>query len=145
LIQTAVDRHGRLDVLCANAGIFPRTNVREITPDAIADAFATNVFGSILCVHAALPELEKSPAGRIILISSITGPITGHSGWSIYGASKAAQVGFMRTAAIELAPVGITVNAILPGNIFTEPDADQDQMIGAIPLQRLGTTNEIGA
>src|SRR5919205_229380 len=57
---------------------------------------------------------------RIVLTSSITGPITGFPGWSHYGATKAAQLGFMRTAAIELAPRCITVNAVLPGNIATE-------------------------
>ncbi len=51
--------------------------------------------------------------------SSTTGPLTGYPGWSHDGASKAAQLGFVRTAAIELAPRGITVNAVLPGNVLT--------------------------
>src|SRR5512140_1138331 len=87
--------------------------------------------------------------GRVILTSSITGPITGFPGWTHYGASKAGQLGFMRTAAIELAPKGITVNAVLPGNIATEGLASlgEDYAAGitaAIPMRRLGTVDEIG-
>ncbi|ORB28324.1 SDR family NAD(P)-dependent oxidoreductase, partial [Mycobacterium paraseoulense] len=66
------------------------------------------------------PVMEKQGFGRIILTSSITGLITGFPGWSHYGASKAGQLVFMRTAAIELARAGITVNAVMPGNIATE-------------------------
>jgi 3-oxoacyl-[acyl-carrier protein] reductase len=83
------------------------------------------------------------------LTSSITGPITGFPGWSHYGASKAGQLGFMRTAAVELAPLGITVNALLPGNVLTEgllamgPDYITS-MTSSVPLRRLGTVDEIG-
>jgi len=85
----------------------------------------------------------------VILTSSITGPITGYPGWSHYGASKAAQLGFMRTAAIELAPRGITVNAVLPGNIATEGLADlgaeyRRSMELSIPQRRLGEVTDIG-
>ena len=82
--------------------------------------FGVNLKGTILSVQACLPALGRSGRGRVILTSSITGPITGFPGWTHYGASKAGQLGFMRTAAIELAPKGITVNAVLPGNIVTE-------------------------
>ena len=65
-----------------------------------------------LAVSACLPAMKAKKAGRIILTSSITGPVTGYPGWSHYGASKAGQLGFMRTAAIELAPFNITVNSV---------------------------------
>jgi NAD(P)-dependent dehydrogenase (short-subunit alcohol dehydrogenase family) len=64
--------------------------------------------------------MPKGGGGRIVLTSSITGPITGDPGWTHYGASKSGQLGFMRTAALELAPHKITVNAVMPGNIATE-------------------------
>ena len=80
----------------------------------------TNLRSAFLCTRAVTPVMEKQGFGRIILTSSITGPITGFPGWSHYGASKAGQLGFMRTAAIELARAGITVNAVMPGNIATE-------------------------
>ena len=63
----------------------------------------TNLKGTILTVQACLPLLAASGRGRVILTSSITGPVTGYPGWTHYGASKAGQLGFMRTAAIELA------------------------------------------
>ena len=111
--------------------------------------FATNVKGNMFTVQACLPALEASGHGRVILTSSITGPITGYPGWSHYGASKAAQLGFLRTAAIELAPKGITVNAVLPGNIATEglDELGEDYIRGmeaAIPQKRLGTVEDIG-
>src|SRR5262249_27632311 len=87
--------------------------------------------------------------GRVVLTASITGPITGFPGWAHYGASKAGQLGFMRTAAIELAASGITINAVMPGNIITEGLTDlgedyQAQMSASIPLRRLGTVDDIG-
>ena len=111
--------------------------------------FGVNLKGTILSVQACLPALAASGRGRVILTSSITGPITGFPGWTHYGASKAGQLGFMRTAAIELAPKGITVNAVLPGNIVTEGLASMGEdyaagMTAAIPMGRLGTVDEIG-
>jgi 3-oxoacyl-[acyl-carrier protein] reductase len=93
--------------------------------------------------------LQSSGHGRVIITSSITGPITGYPGWAHYGASKAAQLGFMRTAAIELAPMGITVNAVLPGNVATEGLTELGEeyrrsMESSIPLGRLGDVSEIG-
>ena len=108
-----------------------------------------NVKGTFFAVTACLPALIASGRGRVVLTSSITGPITGFPGWSHYGASKAAQLGFLRTAAIELAPHGITVNAVLPGNVLTEGLADLGEeylagMARSIPLGRLGTVADIG-
>lgn len=149
MAQTVVDAFGGLDVLCANAGIFPDAPLKTMTPDQLADVLDVNVKGNIYSVQACLDALITSGRGRIILTSSITGPITGFPGWSHYGASKAAQLGFMRTAAIELAPHRITVNAVLPGNILTEGLADlgEDYLAGmarAIPAGALGSPEDIG-
>jgi 3-oxoacyl-[acyl-carrier protein] reductase len=108
----------------------------------------TNLKGTLFSVQTCLPELKKSAAGRVVITSSITGPITGFPGWSHYGASKAGQLGFIRTAAIELAKYGITVNAVMPGNILTEglEDMGDDyltQMASSIPLKRLGSVEDI--
>lgn len=89
MAQTVVDAFGRLDVLCANAGIFPDAPLQTMTPDQLADVLDVNVKGSIYSVQACLDSLIASGRGRIILTSSITGPITGFPGWSHYGASKA--------------------------------------------------------
>ncbi|HET6735235.1 3-oxoacyl-ACP reductase FabG [Mycobacterium sp.] len=149
MAQTVVDAFGGLDVLCANAGIFPDAPLKTMTPDQLAEVLDVNVKGNIYSVQACLDALIASGRGRIILTSSITGPITGFPGWSHYGASKAAQLGFMRTAAIELAPHRITVNAVLPGNIMTEGLADlgEDYLAGmarAIPAGALGSPEDIG-
>jgi 3-oxoacyl-[acyl-carrier protein] reductase len=146
---TAADRLGGIDVLCANAGVFPDRRLADMTDEDIDGVLGTNLRGCILSVQACLPALAASGHGRVILTSSITGPVTGFPGWAHYGASKAGQLGFMRTAAIELAASGITVNAVLPGNVVTEGLADlgEDyirQMTASIPLGRLGTVDEIG-
>ena len=113
-------RFGGIDVVCANAGVFPDVKLADMTEEDIDSIFATNVKGCMLTVKACVPHLERTGRGRVILTSSITGPVTGYPGWSHYGATKAAQLGFIRTACIELAPKGITVNAVMPGNIYSE-------------------------
>ena len=145
----AEERLGGVDILCANAGIFPDSRLEDMSEDDLDQVLAVNLKGTILAVQACLPALRRSGRGRVILTSSITGPITGFPGWTHYGASKAGQLGFMRTAAIELASSGITVNAVLPGNIATEGLASLGEdyaagMTAAIPLRRLGSVDDIG-
>jgi len=148
-VETAVERHGGLDIVCANAGIFPSGRLEELTPDDIEHVLAVNFKGTVFVIQAALPALTASGHGRVIITSSITGPITGYPGWSHYGASKAAQLGFLRTAAMELAPKQITINAVMPGNIITEGLIEMgqeymDQMAASIPARRLGSVADIG-
>lgn len=142
LAETVRETFGGIDVVCANAGIFPEAPLASMTPAQLDEVLDVNVKGNIFTVQSCLDALIASGRGRVILTSSITGPITGFPGWSHYGASKAAQLGFMRTAAIELAPHRITVNAILPGNIYTEGLADMGEdyiagMTRAIPAVHL--------
>jgi 3-oxoacyl-[acyl-carrier protein] reductase len=144
-----VERFGGIDVLCANAGVFPDAKLEDMTEDDIDAIFATNVKGTMLSVKACMGALERSGHGRVIVTSSITGPITGYPGWCHYGATKAAQLGFLRTAAIELAPKGITINAVMPGNIETEGLAElgpeyREKMESSIPQRKLGTVEDIG-
>lgn len=149
MVAKAIEVHGGIDIVCANAGIFPAAKLAEMTEAQMDEVYGTNVRGTMLTVQACIPALQRSGHGRVILTSSITGPITGFPGWSHYGASKAAQLGFMRTTAIELAPLGITVNAVLPGNIATEGLADLGEeyrkaMEMSIPQRRLGEVEDIG-
>jgi 3-oxoacyl-[acyl-carrier protein] reductase len=150
LAREAAARFGGIDVLCANAGVFPDVKLADMTEEDIDSIFATNVKGCMLTVKACLPYLERSGHGRVILTSSITGPITGFPGWSHYGATKAAQLGFLRTACIELAPRKITINAVMPGNVVSEGLEEMGEdylaaMTAAIPLGRLGEVEEVGA
>jgi 3-oxoacyl-[acyl-carrier protein] reductase len=145
----AEQRFGGIDVLCANAGIFPDVKLEDMSEADIDEIFATNVKGTMLSVKACMPALARSGHGRVVLTSSITGPITGYPGWSHYGATKAAQLGFLRTAAIELAAKGITMNAVMPGNIATEGLDElgaeyQEAMVASIPQKRLGSVEDIG-
>ena len=148
MATAALDRYGSIDVLCANAGIFPAAKLGAMTAADFDHVMDTNLKGTFLSVSAVLPEMKAKKRGRIVITSSITGPITGFPGWSHYGASKAGQLGFMRTAAIELAPSGITVNAVMPGNIKTEGldglGADYiASMESSIPQKRLGSVADI--
>src|SRR5262245_64664702 len=148
VVETTIGRHGGLDVVCCNAGIFPASPVAEMTEAELDEVLGTNLKGTFFTVQAALPALADSGHGRVILTSSITGPITGYAGWSHYGASKAGQLGFMRSAALEFAKSGITVNAVMPGNIITEgleslgPEY-RASMEASIPLGRLGSVADI--
>lgn len=149
MVQAVVTEFGSLDILCANAGYFPQTKIIDMDPDEWDAVMQTNLKSSFLCVKAAIPEFIKAKKGRVILTSSITGPITGYPGWSHYGASKAGQLGFLRTASMELSKYNTTINAVLPGNIITEglQDMGDDYLKGmaaAIPLKRLGNVEDIG-
>lgn len=149
LAARAEEEFGGIDVLCANAGIFPSARLEEMEEDDLCQVMGVNFSGTVFAVQACLPALERSGRGRVIVTSSITGPLTGFPGWSHYGASKAAQLGFIRTAAMELAPKAITINAVLPRNIRTE-GLDHlgqdylDQMAATVPQRRLGEVADIG-
>ncbi|MGE0022950.1 MAG: 3-oxoacyl-ACP reductase FabG [Hyphomicrobium sp.] len=141
--------HGGIDVLCANAGVFPQAKIEDLSPEEWDQIMATNLKGTFIAIKACLPYLKSSGQGRIVITSSITGPVTGFPGWSHYGATKAGQLGFMRTACIELAKYGITVNAVLPGNIMTEGlialgEDYCNSMAASVPLKKLGTVEDIG-
>jgi len=139
---------GGIDILCANAGIFPQKKITDLTEEDWDNVLATNLKSTFLCTKACIPYFEKAAKGRVIVTSSITGPVTGYPGWSHYGASKAGQLGFLKTAAMELARYNTTINAVMPGNILTEGlqnlgEAYLAQMASSIPLKRLGTVEDV--
>ncbi len=147
--QTAVQHFGGIDVLCTNAGIFPSAKLEVMTETDWNTVIDVNLKGMFFAIKACMPYLKVSDAGRVVLTSSITGPITGFPGWAHYGTTKAGMLGFMRTAAIEFAPHGITINAVMPGNILTEGLQNMgqqylDRMAASIPLRRLGSPEDIG-
>ena len=149
MAAAATERHGGIDVLCCNAGIFPQSHLENMSSDEWDLVLGTNLKGTFLAIKSCLPYLKKSSCGRIILTSSITGPITGYPGWTHYGASKSGQLGFMKTACMEFAKYGITINAVMPGNIITEGlmglgEDYLETMAVSIPLKRLGSVADIG-
>lgn len=148
-VNAVADKHGGVDIMCANAGAFPQTKIIDMDPAEWDQVMANNLRSAFLCVKASIPHFENSGKGRVILTSSITGPITGYPGWSHYGASKSGQLGFIKTAAMELSKYNATINAVMPGNIYTEglQDLGQDYldtMAASIPLKRLGVVEDIG-
>lgn len=148
LVEHAVELYGKVDIACCNAGIFPSATLEEMTDDEWDKVNAVNLKGAFLVVQCCLPHMKRNGYGRIVLTSSITGPMTGFPGWSHYAATKAGMLGFMRTAALELARHSITINAVLPGNIKTEglDDLGPDylkRMEEAIPLGKLGDPEDV--
>ncbi|MCV6598018.1 MAG: 3-oxoacyl-ACP reductase FabG [Mangrovicoccus sp.] len=149
MVAATTEAFGGVDILCANAGIFPQKKLIEMSPEDWDQVMSTNLKSSFLCVKACIPAFEAAGAGRVVLTSSITGPVTGFPGWSHYGASKAGQLGFLKTAAMELSRYNTTINAVMPGNIYTEglQDLGEDYlntMAASIPLKRLGAVEDIG-
>jgi len=150
MVAATIERNGGLDVLCCNAGVFPSASLAEMTPGQLEEVLGTNLKGTVFAVQAALDALGRSGRGRVVVTSSITGPVTGYAGWAHYGASKAGQLGFVRSAALELAPAGVTINAVMPGNIITEGLTDlgeeyEQTMAASIPLKRLGSVADIAS
>ncbi len=149
LADAALAAFGRIDILAANAGVYPSTELAAID-DALWDrVMDINVKGALHAIQACTPSMLERGYGRIVLTSSITGPITGQVGFAHYGASKAALLGMMRSAAVELALSGITVNAVMPGNIETPGLAETSEehqrlMFSSIPMKRFGTAEEVG-
>lgn len=143
---------GGIDTLCHAAGIYPEVPLTEMTVANWNNVLSTNLTAAMVLVRAALPDLAASDYGRIVMISSITGPRTGIENLSHYAASKGGLEGFMRAAAMELAPSGITLNSVAPGSILTESLAELyhdeetlNDMISRIPVGRIGMPDDIAA
>jgi 3-oxoacyl-[acyl-carrier protein] reductase len=99
IADAALERFGGIDVLCANAGVFPDKPFTELTEEDVDAVFDCNVKGTMFSVQAALPALAASGRGRVVLTSSITGPITGYPGWAHYHRAGAQEGHHQRRAA----------------------------------------------
>jgi 3-oxoacyl-[acyl-carrier protein] reductase len=147
LARTVEERHGRIDVLVNNAGIATSARVAEMSLAMWAETIAVDLTGVFLCCRAVLPGMIARGAGRIVNIGSQLG-LRGAPALVHYSAAKAGVHGLTKALAREVAPHGITVNAIAPGPIDTEILAgiDDETMAGIlaeIPLGRLGLVEEI--
>jgi 3-oxoacyl-[acyl-carrier protein] reductase len=149
MVDAVTDRFGRVDILAANAGIYPPAELEAITGELFDRVMSVNVKGAIHCLQAVVPQMRRERYGRIVLTSSITGPLVGNREMSTYGASKAAMLGLMRSLALEVCADGITINAVQPGNVRTPGLVDmgpelEREMVAAIPMRRLAEPEEIG-
>ena len=138
---------GRLDVLVNNAGIMVDALIGTVSRELMEEIFATNVFGTMELLQLAAKQMIRQRSGSIINLSSIVG-ITGNPGQLVYSATKGAVISLTKTAAKELGPRGIRVNAIAPGMIDTDMmrsvgEEHLQHHISNIPMGRLGRPEEI--
>lgn len=147
LFQQVFARHGRLDGLVNNAGVLHEGLLGMIRPEDIDRVMTINVKAPLMAMQYAARLMSRRGAGSIVNLASIMGT-HGAAGLSLYAASKAAIVGATRSAAKELAPRGIRVNAIAPGFIDTDmtqgmSEAAHAARIGSIGMARAGTPTEV--
>jgi len=149
LFEQTMNRFGRVDVVVNNAGVTRDTllvRMDEKDWDIVLDI---NLKGAFLVTKAAARIMMKQRSGRIVNISSVVG-LTGNAGQANYSASKAGLLGLTRTVAKELAPRGVTVNAVAPGYIATDmteaiPEAAKKHFLEKIPLTRPGSPDDVAS
>lgn len=155
LVRDAVERHGRLDVMCNNAGVAIPGTAGDMTEDDWNRVIDVNLTGVWRGMRYAIPEMLKAGGGSIVNTSSVQSAV-GFLGWAGYAASKGGINALTQQAAVEYAPLGIRVNAIIPGTIMTEmnerilrdspdPEAQMAEWIRMHPIGRPGRPEEVAA
>jgi 3-oxoacyl-[acyl-carrier protein] reductase len=151
-VQAVADAFGRLDVLVANAGLVAAGGaLLDLDEAAFREMVDSHLTGTFLCIKHAAPLMMARGWGRIVTTSSIHGRVGGRPQLGAYGAAKAGIIALTRTAARELGPHGVTVNAVAPGFVLTERlstvlSAERRAALARqVPVGRLGTTEEIAA
>jgi len=155
--QKAVAKFGRIDVLCANAGVIRLGNFLDMTDEVRDFHFDVNIKGVWNSCKAVLPGMIKQGDGRIVILSSVTGPMVADPGEVAYATTKAALWGLTKALAREYAEKKIRVNAICPGyihtpmadQIATDTDPEDPELVlegirRSVPLGRLGQIAEVG-
>ena len=148
-IDELVKRHGKLDILVANAGISIDGLLLRLRDEDLERLWATNVRGAIACARSASRGMMRARWGRIIFMSSVVGEM-GNVGQTAYAASKAALIGAARSIAREYASRNLTANVVAPGYIDTDMTASmtpeqKEQLVKVVPLGRTGTAADIAA
>jgi NAD(P)-dependent dehydrogenase (short-subunit alcohol dehydrogenase family) len=147
MVRRFLDAYGRLDIMVNNAGITRDRSLRKMTDEDWLQVIQTNLNAVFFCTTAAMQPMIEQQYGRIINISSMNGQ-TAAFGQANYGASKGGIIAFSKTAALELAKYGITVNVVAPGFTLTDmlakvPEDVQNQIKARIPLGRFGLPEEM--
>ncbi|MBP0440382.1 SDR family NAD(P)-dependent oxidoreductase [Tianweitania sediminis] len=157
-VDFAVERFGKLDVLCNNAGLLVEGNILDLSADQVERVIRTNLVGPYLMTQAALPALRANAASndRSILFTGSVQSSKGRPRFTAYALTKHGIAGFVKALALELAPEGIRVNGVAPGPtdtpLFREavaaaesPEAFHDRFRTGIPLQRLIQPDEVAS
>jgi len=147
---SALEAHGRIDILLNNAGIFLAASLQETSLEDFQRVIEVNTVGVFLGMRAVAPSMTEQSAGSIINVSSVAG-LGGSPYLTAYAGSKWAVRGMTKVVAKELAPFGVRVNSLHPGQIDTDMNARQrertpeliDRLIKGIPLRRIGTPEEV--
>lgn len=147
MVAAAMDKFGEIDILVNNAGITRDALLVRMKDEDWDAVLSVNLKGAFLCTRAVARIMSKQRYGRIINIASIVGQM-GNAGQANYCASKAGLIGLTKSNARELARRNVTVNAIAPGFIATEmtdklPESERQKLTAQIPMERLGTPDDI--
>src|SRR5215203_2857700 len=147
VVEAAMQKLGRLDVLVNNAGITRDTLLMRMGEDDWDAVLTTNLKGAFLCTKAAIRPMLRQRSGRIVNISSVVG-LGGNAGQANYSAAKAGLIGFTKSIAKEVGSRSITVNAVAPGFIETRltevlPQEIKDSLLANTPLGRFGSPDDV--
>jgi 3-oxoacyl-[acyl-carrier protein] reductase len=152
LVESLLERTGRVDILVNNAGMSQTgkpTQSRTLQDSTYAEwqnQIAITLHTAFLMTRAVLPHMSKQKYGRIVNVTSVTGPLVSNPGSAAYGAAKGAMDGLMRAVALETALDGITINGVAPGWIETASSTEVERIAGRhAPLGRAGTPDEVAA
>ena len=157
VVQKVLEQLGKIDILVNNAGVLKLAPLVDMGDEVRDKMIEVNIKGTFIMTKAVLPSMLERKYGRIVNLSSVTGPLVADIGETAYAATKAAIWGFTRALAFEVAKYGITVNAICPGMIDTDmvrnmavetnpndPQSVLKDLARGIPMGRLGTIEEVG-
>jgi 3-oxoacyl-[acyl-carrier protein] reductase len=148
-VEEIVKRHGKVDVLIANAGIAIDGLLLRLKDEDLEKLWATNVRGAIACARATTRSMMRGRWGRIVFLSSVVGEM-GNVGQTAYAATKAALIGAAKSIAREIASRNVTANVIAPGYIDTDMSSgisaeQKELMLSAVPLGRVGSVSDVAA
>lgn len=156
-VNDIIKRYGRIDILVNNAAVAKLENFVDMSDEVRDYHFDINIKGTWNVTKAIVPYMQKQNYGKIVNLSSVTGPMVADAGEVAYATTKAALIGFTKGLARELVDSNINVNAIMPGYIMTpmvdgiakdsnasDPESVIKGIAAGIPMGRLGTIQELG-
>jgi 3-oxoacyl-[acyl-carrier protein] reductase len=154
-VQALESQISSLDILVNNAGMTSvtspagpneATDISQVSLEALQKGMSRNLETAFLATKYFLPKIRKSQSGRIIMISSLTGPVMAMRNQPVYATAKAALIGLTKSIALDEAKYGITCNAILPGWIATDSISESEKSQGlSVPMGRGGSADEIAS